>query len=115
MDKRQKTSKSEKVVQVNDVNKEVKLGTTFTIGPAANNSYLFLGKTIGEIGPEENSTLPKNKLIGQKAKIAGIINRSSGFKIHVLRRQDGKNFYHSLAKIYADVTSALIAKELKLL
>ncbi|MDC6365439.1 MULTISPECIES: hypothetical protein [Flavobacteriaceae] len=115
MDKGQKTSKLQEIAKENDIQQEIKLGTTFTIGLAANNSYLFLGKTIAEVGPEENSTLPKNKLIGQKAKIAGIINRSSGFKIHVLRRQDGKNFYHSLTQIYADVARALVAKELKLL
>lgn len=92
--------------------KKPKLGTTFVIGQPVNETYLHLNSSIAQNEDGSSSKLSARKLIGKTVVIMGILNRANSEQIHILGRQDQKDFYRGLDKIFANVDKALIAEEL---
>ncbi|RDY59528.1 hypothetical protein [Flagellimonas nanhaiensis] len=115
MPQKEKPISAKKESEQHKIPNPISLGLSFILGNPVNYTYLFIGKTLLEASPDGSSTLSKTKLVGQTVVVTGIVHRSKGLKIYVLRRSDNKDFYHGLPQIYADVPSAIVAQELSLL
>lgn len=107
------SSKEEKILPPLRPNKyKIKLGARFQIGDPVNQSYLYLRESLLERESNSRRGLLPNKLIGHVVVITGILKLANDEQTSILERDDKKSFFRGQTRIYADITNAVVAREL---
>lgn len=91
---------------------KIKLGARFQIGDPVNQTYLYLRDSLLERESNSRKGLLPSKLIGHVVVITGILKLTNDEQTSILERDDKKSFFRGQTKIYADITNAVVAREL---